>query len=167
MHIHLLTHERELSKRSNTGKLALSSDLPCGACIRRILWKRKEPDPTLLDIISHGSVALVYPQDDDADNKRSLQSSSHNYQHFIVIDSTWQESRKIVNRSPYLHKLPRLSISADRPSIFHLRRNQLDGGLSTIETVNELLRRKGYDRQADFLDRKFESFISGYHSQRE
>ena len=96
-----LTHERELTKKTNTGQLLLQ--LP--VCVsRRVIWKRTLPDPWLLKLIENQRVAILYPDlpnvadqltSERADNGQEIQS----FDHFIVIDSTWQEARKIMNRS--------------------------------------------------------------------
>ena len=81
----LLTHSREISKKTNTGQLVkqLIPDT------KIIIWQRTEPDKTLLQLIESGYTALVYPAEE-----ATLSAIPQNFKNFILIDSTWQEARK-------------------------------------------------------------------------
>jgi len=157
-----LTHERELTKKTNTGQLLLQ--LPVWVS-RRVIWKRTLPDPWLLKLIENQRVAILYPDlpnvadqltSERVDNDQEIQS----FDHFIVIDSTWQEARKIMNRSAYLQKLPRVALPESEPSKFHLRRNQVEGGLCTVEAAISLMRCAQCDQHADHLEILFNDFIN-------
>jgi len=53
-----------------------------------------------------------------------------------VIDGTWLQAEKMLERNPALAALPRLSISPGRPSGYReLRREPAPGHLPTIEAV--------------------------------
>lgn len=150
MQIILLTHSREVSKKTNTGQL-VQQFIPH---TQTIVWRRTQPDKKLLQLIKSGNTALVYPSED----KES--SVAHNdFETFILIDSTWQEARKIYNRSPYLHDLPRLELKPASQSKYNLRRNQHEGGLCTAECAIELLLAKGKAKLANELDISFNNFI--------
>jgi len=151
MQLILLTHSRETKKASNTGQL-ISRVMPE---VRTIIWQRTEPDQALLKLIAEGETALVFQQEYSIhpDNVSA-------YKHFILIDSTWQEARKIYNRSPYLHDLPCIQFSTDKQSRYNLRRNQLDGGLCTAECAIELFGIAGLNKQAELLEKEFSTFIS-------
>jgi len=116
----LLTHARELGKASNSGQLIEQ----CFADIQRIVWQRSAPDQRLLQLIAlhqaAGEIALVYPAD-----KNPAAAEQQMFKHYILIDSTWQEARKIYNRSPYLHSLPCVRLAVGQVSRYSLRRNQL------------------------------------------
>jgi len=149
----LLTHSRETTKESNTGQL-VAQVMPD---TQVVIWQRTQPDKSLLQLIEQGNIALLYPGSDDADDK-STQVQLTDFEHFILIDSTWQEARKIFNRSSYLHNLPRIELSA-KNSRYTLRRNQLEGGLCTAECVIELLREISMPDQADLLEGDFCRFL--------
>jgi len=151
MQLILLTHSRETQKASNTGQL-ISRVI---SEVQTIIWQRTEPDQALLKLIAEGETALVFQQE----NSISSDNISP-YKHFILIDSTWQEARKIYNRSPYLHNLPCIQLSTAKQSRYNLRRNQLDGGLCTAECAIELLSIAGLNEQADLLEKEFSTFIS-------
>lgn len=147
----LLTHSREISKKTNTGQLVqkLIPDTQI------IIWQRTQPDKKLLQIIKSGTTALVYPAEET-----TISAVPQSFENFILIDSTWQEARKIYNRSPYLHQLPRVQISSEHESNYDLRRNQVEGGLCTVECVVELLRGGLFPDMADELDVLFHQFIT-------
>ncbi len=168
MHIILLTHQREQYKKTNTGQLVMSqSDLK----VTRILWERGNPDVGLLKLISMGGVFLLYPEQSSTDPAGAEQTSDllcdwtqlwqdcHDDACFIIIDSTWQEARKIYNRSPYLTDLPRVTLAPTEGSLFTLRRNQITGGLCTAESVIALLRMNQQNHLANKLETDFYTFV--------
>jgi len=151
MRLILLTHSREIQKTSNTGQL-ISRVMPD---VKTIIWQRTEPDQALLKLIAEGETALVFQQENSISSNNISQ-----YKHFILIDSTWQEARKIYNRSPYLHDLPCIQFSTGKQSRYNLRRNQLKGGLCTVECAIELFNIAGLNEQAELLEKEFSRFIS-------
>jgi len=149
--IFLLTHQREINKTTNTGSLTANV---LAEKTEVIVWQRTVPDPGLLETIKSGSIALLYPCDDS-----QLLSGACDYKNFIVIDGTWQEARKIYNKSPYLQALPSVKITPATPSKFNLRRNQKPGGLCTAECVIEIMRTVGYSELAAELQSSFDAFL--------
>ena len=167
MHIILLTHQREQCKKTNTGQLVLlQPDLK----VTRIIWERANPDAGLLKLISMGCVFLLYPEQCSTDSAGAeqtgvlcdwaqLRQDCHDNACFIIIDSTWQEARKIYNRSPYLTDLPRVTLAPSKGSLFTLRRNQITGGLCTAESVIALLRMNQQNHLANKLETDFYTFV--------
>lgn len=149
MHIYLVTHEREFSRRSNTGKL-VQQFLPDETSI--VAWRRKEPNSQLLAEINTGRVAILAP---GAEGEHDISD----FDSLVLLDSTWQEARKMYSRSDYLKDLPKLTLTAPQASEFILRANQLEGGLSTVECVIELLRLQERDVEAEQLKVEFKAFI--------
>ena len=80
------------------------------------------------------------------------------YENIIIIDSTWQEARKIFNHSAYLKNAPQFTLKTSNDSLYTLRANQPKGGLCTIECIIEVLRMKGQEKMAADLSLKFELF---------
>jgi DTW domain-containing protein YfiP len=147
MKITLLTHFKEFAKKSNTGRIVLDT---VGDMAVQVRWDRMEPPDGLVQEIRAGGVALVYPgaaQDDDGDLT--------DIHHFIIIDGTWHEARKIHQRSPYLQGIRRVSLQPSGKSRYNLRKNQKESGLCTAECVIELLRKKGRYMIADQLEERF------------
>jgi len=151
MKIFLLTHERELLRTSNTGVLVQSV---APEIVERIIWARNTPDTSLLDAINHKNAVLLYPVD-DADA-----APIESFENIILLDATWQEARKMFNKSPYLKSLPRAHIKPRQISQYQLRRNQPEGGLCTAECVVEILVAKNHLDIAERLDTAFRLFNS-------
>lgn len=162
MHLILLTHERELAKKTNTGAL-LCDPLP-GVVVSRIEWARKNPNADLLTFIDQQRVGLLYPSAEVAAHTSVLPSAlaTHGIDTLILIDSTWQEARKIYNRSAYLHELPRISLPLGLQSQFNLRRNQREGGLCTAECAALLMSEAGFRSAAQVVELRFSKFLSEF-----
>lgn len=150
MKIYLLTHERELKKGTNTGRIVKEC---LGSAVEIIVWKRTEPSPEIIELVDRNRIALLYPDLDDSPAK-----SCQDFEKFLILDATWQEARKMYNRSPYLQRASRVSLSIDEPSRYKLRRNQITDGLSTAECAIELLRQKDQKSIAERLSREFDRF---------
>lgn len=144
----LLTHFKEIEKRSNTGRVVLDI---LGSEAEQIRWDRMNPPTGLLGEIESGEAAVVYPGASDGD----LSGISR----FILIDGTWHEARKIYQRSPYLIKARRIGLAPTAPSRYNLRKNQKESCLCTAECVIEILRGIGDYSTADRLEAAFLGFI--------
>ncbi len=151
MKITLLTHFKEFPKRSNTGRLVLDV---LGSASEQVRWDRINPPVRLVEEIEAGGVALVYPGAAD-ENDACLSDITH----FILIDGTWTEARKIHQRSPYLQKVRRVCLKPTGKSRYNLRKNQKEACLCTAECVIEILRSKGNNTAADQLEERFLAFI--------
>lgn len=152
MKIYLLTHERELDRPTNTGSIALSVAGGDGGLVQRVTWSRTSPSQQLLSVLSSDSSGLLYPQSEIAGPEMPLKECEH----FVLLDGTWQEARKMYNRSPYLHPVGRVSLNVTEASRYTLRRNQRQGGLCTAECVIEILRRKGHGDLATRIQARFD-----------
>jgi len=176
MKLYLLTHERELNKVSNTGRLVKKC---LGNLVEVIIWKRTEPDLNLVELMNKSEVAMLYPDRPSQYRKNSeeldeepkvLEDTTLNnklcgtkvgvesFESFLILDSTWQEARKMYNRSTYLQQVKKISLQATTPSTYRKRRNQIDGGLSTAECVIELLKQKNEPSLATILQEQFDQF---------
>lgn len=149
--ITLLTHFKEIPKKSNTGRLVLEV---LGPAAEQICWDRLNPPAGLLDEISSGGVALLYPGGADEE-----EADLTGINQFIIIDSTWHEARKIHQRSPYLQQVRRISLKPAGKSRYNLRKNQKASGLCTAESVIEILRTTGHAVMADRLEEIFLAYM--------
>ncbi len=144
MNIYLLTHSRELERKTNTGKLVKEV---LGESCHIFEWQRKQPNTKLLQHIQGENIALLYPYADS----QELTMQDDLFDSYILIDATWQEAQKMYNHSPYLHGLPKVSLKPNTPSIYSLRRNQKETGLCTAECVSALLKVNNNSEQALLL----------------
>jgi len=133
----LLTHTRELGKLTNTGRLLLNSLPNTGLH----LWQRTEP---LQTVLQGRRAVLLFPSDDAhvafSSAKDVMSELGDNAEPilWLLLDSTWQQAKKMVRQSPELQTLPRLSLNiSEGASRYHLRRNQQ--GLSTLEAAASVL----------------------------
>jgi len=147
INIFLLTHQKERYKKTNTGSLVIDV---LGENAQIVVWDRVSPDPILLKYIDEGTIALLYPS-----LESQFLTEVSDYQNYIIIDGTWQEARKIYNRSPYLKGLPVFKVSTNKPSAYNLRRNQKVDGLCTAECAIEILRARGFSILANDLELNF------------
>ncbi len=120
-----------------------------------VIWQRKNPDPRFETELLIEDTVLVYKDE----NGISAEEVG-DIQNIILLEGTWQEARKIYNRSPYLKKYRILSINPGYESEYRLRRNQVHAGLSTAEAVIEILKCKGENAAAKALHEAFTSFQS-------
>lgn len=147
----LLTHLKELEKRSNTGRLVVEV---LGSAAEQVRWDRTKPPAELVEEIAAGGVALIYPGAAD-----EAGGDLTGIRHVILIDGTWHEARKIHQRSPYLQKARRVCLKPAEKSMYNLRKNQKESGLCTAECVIEILRSTGNSADAERLLERFKSFI--------
>ncbi|MGB2742709.1 MAG: tRNA-uridine aminocarboxypropyltransferase [Cognaticolwellia sp.] len=161
MKIILLTHERELHRKTNTGALAIESS---NSIVERIVWERLSPNKELIRLIENNEAVLLYSKSDSSTGEPLLVDHEllpvkiEAYDNIIIIDATWQESKKIFNQSPYLKNAARFSFKTTNDSLYTLRANQPKGGLCTIECIIEILKLKGHDKMANALSLKFIQF---------
>lgn len=160
LQLSLLMHDNEWSRDTNTGRW-LTATLPdCQA----FSWSRVEPNAALKARIAdpgHYSV-LVYPGEPSLRVEDALAQARalHRKPHFILLDGTWQEAKKMERKSPWLKDLPRVTLSPQQLSQYRLRRNQSDGHLCTLEVGCELLRALDEAPQADALAAFFAQFMA-------
>lgn len=147
---YLLTHEQELERETRSSIPAI--EMLADSC-HTTVWKRTEPDPLIASGLSATDTVLVYPADEG-----QPVASLDCVRNFVLLDGTWQEARKIYNRSPYLRRFPILTIRAEASSVYRLRRNQKDGGLCTAETIAEILKLKGHPGLAGQLLERLVAF---------
>ncbi|MGI3040936.1 tRNA-uridine aminocarboxypropyltransferase [Shewanella algae] len=170
MKIILLTHERELNRASNTATLALNA---YPTLCKRVLWARKAPDAWLMEHLSLGRTALLYPQTEESTSRTQAANESPNQSpaqgatlpqdatqeaaqkadlklgkplnSLVILDATWQEAGKMYRQSPYLQSLARVELQTEQDSAFRLRRNQRQGGLCTLECIAAVWQNLGGD----------------------
>ncbi|MGS0681942.1 DTW domain-containing protein [Shewanella sp. 125m-7] len=191
MHVILLTHEREASRPTNTGSIALKR-FP--EHCQRVMWSRVTPSSLLLDKLAEPGTALLFPQAEftpadpvhglqggplktakldegqvqDSNNKVSNISEEPRGSHphygdlctndvtslpktLVILDATWQEARKMLRQSPYLKAANTYSLTNTPESQFTLRRNQVEGGLCTLECIIELFKQADMHDEAQVL----------------
>jgi DTW domain-containing protein YfiP len=164
----LLTHDRELTKASNTGRLV--RDVLRDQC-ELLVWQRKEPDKTLVDLLESKQAVLLFPESElptatvDGSSPTFKLSSEYlaresNYRYFVILDATWQQAKKMYRQSTYLQAADKLILDNAAESRFARRRNQREGGLCTAECAMEILMMLGCDDLASRLEKSYLAFNS-------
>ena len=160
MKILLLSHERELEKKSNTGMLV--REVLAGDC-ELLVWKRTEANESLLELLAKQQAALLFPAEalpvleGRAGQFTEVQRIA-DYSHLVILDATWQQAKKMYRQSPYLQQADKLALENVPASTFVRRRNQREGGLCTAECVVELLKLTGDVERGQLLATQFMLF---------
>ena len=125
--ITVIRHWKERLKPSNTARLAdhaiPSLDLIDFGAPGSPPWSNP-------DLITPNT-ALLFP-DPDAPQAEAPD-------HIIVVDGSWAQARKMVNKIPGLKALPRFSIRPPATGIVRIRRSPEPGMVSTLEAIAAVL----------------------------
>lgn len=125
----VLLHRVERYRTTNTGRIATLA-----------LGNSQLRDWNLLDVpndpegLEGPGVYLLYP----GEESRELTPETP-VRTLVVPDATWKRTRRMVNRSEELARLPRLRLPAGEPSAFRLRTNRHPGSVCTLEAVARAL----------------------------
>jgi DTW domain-containing protein len=92
-------------------------------------------NPQLEALCAAGEVAVLFPSE-GATDVTALERPPKN---LLVVDGTWSNAKKVVEKCPLLSKLPRLKFQPDRPGNYRIRKEPEDYCLSTIEAVTYVL----------------------------
>lgn len=170
----LLMADTEALKPSNTGWLIADVVADTWA----FGWARTAVDPALLtlladpqwqpyvvfpgDYVEPGRVLTALPPAEDQEagqgGKRPL---------FILLDGTWSEARKMFRKSPYLDRLPVLSLHPEQVSNYRLRRSTHEHHFCTSEVAALCFELAGEQRAADTLAAWLDVFTDHYLSIRQ
>jgi len=136
----ILFHPRELEKSHSTGRLLKHC---CKASSNK--WHRLNSTMET----QYANHILVYPSNNPNVPHYTLDTLPTN-KPLLILDGTWQETRKMLRQSPFLNSLPCLDLSMDS-SHYTLRRNQVAHGSSTLETLAHILGKKGHKKTHEKL----------------
>ena len=126
-----LQHPREARMPVSTCRLAhlslANSEMHVGMGPERL--------PRLAEAIQTPGAMVLFPGP-EATDVRDLPDPPGT---LVVIDGTWINARKLVERSPLLAVLPRVGFTPERPSNYRIRREPAAHCLSTIEATVHML----------------------------
>ncbi|MGF1751671.1 tRNA-uridine aminocarboxypropyltransferase [Vibrio cionasavignyae] len=168
--ITLLTHPNETKRATNTGQIV--KQLLPNTHIE--IWQRKGPipsyiapkeDPSVCENEGNTTPVLVFPSESSVPLAQ-WQSQHPRGSHFILLDATWQEAKKMLNRSDWLQALPQVSITAPESSQYQLRRNQQSGNLCTFEVVAQMINELESDKTARTMLAFFKDYLARYQAER-
>ena len=158
----LIMHDIEPLKPSNTGWLI--ADIV--ADTHAFTWQRTGVEPALLELLADPRYqpVVVFPGE-YAEPERvvsDVQVVAGKRPLFILLDATWTEARKMFRKSPYLNRLPVLSLQADVLSRYRLRRSTRSEHLCTAEVAALCLALAGDVLAAQALDTWLDAFTDQY-----
>ena len=164
----LLMADIEPLKPSNTGWLVADVVADTFA----FGWTRTEVDPALLALLTEPQWQpyVVFPGEFVEPQRVVTQVQAHDAQAsqpskrplFILLDGTWAEARKMFRKSPYLDKLPVLSLQPEQISNYRLRRSNRDDHFCTSEVAALCLELAGEPLAAQTLEAYLEVFTIHY-----
>jgi DTW domain-containing protein len=170
----LLMADIEALKPSNTGWLIADVVADTFA----FQWARTVVDPELLVLLAdpQWQPYLVFPGEfvaaervvtdvlpAEATNNNSDNSATHGKRPlFVLLDATWPEARKMFRKSPYLDKLPVLSLQSEQLSRYRLRRSRRDDHFCTSEVAALCMALAGEAQVAETLEAYLDVFTTHY-----
>ncbi len=159
----LLMADIEPLKPSNTGWL-IADVVPDTFAFG---WARTEVDPALLALLAdpQWQAFVVFPGEFVAPERvvgdlPDLPAGQRPL--FILLDATWPEARKMFRKSPYLNRLPVLSLAPEQVSRYQLRRSKRDDHFCTSEVASLCLELAGEPRAADTLQAYLDIYTHHY-----
>lgn len=162
----LLMHPNELKRDTNTGQLLEQ----CQLSIERVIWDRKQPPAELLSLLADPSryPVLLFPCEESITLEDVVLQSQQQTKTplFIILDATWQEARKMINKSLWLEGIPTMGLSASADSQYQLRRNQQQGNLCTFEVAAHLLGQLGEQNNQQQMQRFFAHYLALFQAEK-
>lgn len=135
-------------------------------------WARTEVDPALLALLAdpQWQPYLVFPGEFVAQERvvtalltaEATAGTPAKRPLFVLLDATWPEARKMFRKSPYLDKLPVLSLQSEQLSRYRLRRSQRDAHFCTSEVGALCLELAGETHAAQTLEAYLDVFTNHY-----
>ena len=162
-HVVLLTHENELLRDTNTGKLLQQSLKQCESFV----WQRKTPPAELMTLLEDDTRQpfMLFPSDESVECQQAILSLANDREPlFIILDGTWQEAKKMLNKSPWLQPIPQVHLGITSESSYTLRRNQNSGHLCTCEVGVELLKTLGEDEPARLINDYYQHYLKVFQA---
>lgn len=164
----LLMADIEPLKPSNTGWLVADVVADTFA----FGWARTEVDPALIALLAdpQWQPYLVFPGEfvdstrvvTEVQAGEAAAGESSKRPLFVLLDATWPEARKMFRKSPYLDKLPVLSLQSAQLSNYKLRRSQRDEHFCTSEVAALCLALAGEAHAAETLAAYLDVFTDHY-----
>lgn len=98
---------------------------------------RAEGNPSLEALANQDGVAVLFPSESAVD----VDALTAPPKTLVVVDGTWSNAKKVVEKCPVLSKLPRLKFFPDQPGNYRIRKEPEAHCLATIEATAFVLDR--------------------------
>ncbi len=162
----LLMHPNEVSRDTNTGNLLQQ----CQLNVNHVIWDRKQPPQTFIERLADTRLypVLLFPAEDSLTLADVVEQSQQQSKQplFIILDATWQEARKMINKSRWLEGVPMMGLSTQGDSNYQLRRNQQQGNLCTFEVAAQLLGQLGEEENQQQMAQFFTQYLAIFQAEK-
>lgn len=135
---HLFVHYKEYKRTSNTGIL-IKKLLPNSGVY--ISGYEEDRQSLVSDIENKPNVCVLYPGDKSINLEAWLDTCTESEKHFILLDSTWNQGRKLLNSLP--SNIPRVKLVSNSSSLIKCKKQTNKGYFSTLECAALILRQLG------------------------
>jgi len=98
---------------------------------------KAEGTPRLEALCAQPGTAVLFPSESATD----VDALAEPPPHLVVVDGTWSNAKKVVEKCPLLSRLPRLKFRPERPGNYRIRKEPAEHCLATIEAVAHVLER--------------------------
>ena len=135
---HLYVHYKEYKRTSNTGIL-IKKLLPNSG----VYISCHDSDKTNLftEISENPNICVLYPGDTSLTLESWLETCTPSEKNFILLDSTWNQGRKLMRTLP--KSLKRVKIVSDAQSLIKCKKQSNQGYFSTLECAALILKQMG------------------------
>lgn len=160
--IWILSVEKEFCRPSNTARLL---KLINPESTELILWERVSIPHKLIEQINNKNYEtyLLFPSDNNDLLENTVDfNASAKIPAFIILDGTWKEARKILRKSDYLKKIPRISLNPSNNSEYTLRKGAMEGELCTIEAAIEVFKLNNEFDNAQLIKKGYDLFLKSF-----
>ena len=143
----VVRHWKERHKPSNTARLAalaISNLQVVDYGAPGTTW-----EPSTLEL---PNPALLFPSHDE-------QHLPYDPKSIVVVDGSWPQARKLVNKLPGLQSMPRISVRPLPVPPVRLRQPPVADGMSTIEAIGRLMERLGAPDDGSRLDALYAAVV--------
>ncbi|MBW1879928.1 MAG: DTW domain-containing protein [Deltaproteobacteria bacterium] len=132
----VVMHKREWAKTTATAHLAA---LAIPSCEIRLRGRVDEP-LAIEDLLAEDRQSLLlYPSENATPLCRALVEADPRPVTLVVPDGSWRQAAKAARREAVLSALPQVSLPAEAPSRYRLRREPKREGLATFEAISRAL----------------------------
>ena len=147
---HLFIHYKEYKRTSNTGIL-LKKLLPSSG--KYIAGIEEDTQRLISTLEGCKNVCVMYPGEKSMDLSEWVQAHPDGEKHFILLDSTWNQGRKLLKSLPDTYD--RVKIQPVAPSLIKCKKQTNKGFLSTLECAAYILKELGEESGYESLMKAF------------
>lgn len=157
VHLTLVMHQREWTKTTNTGHLAVRALTNS----RFVLWggEDNQAPPSAESIIAPGTTGYVLAPSGQALTPERIAIMRQTPMTLVATDGSWRQATKMLRRIPVIAGLTRIALPAGPASSYQLRTEPHPEGLATFEAIARALGLLTSDDVRVALERPFHEMV--------